>query len=636
MENMSIYHFENIDKNLLHTWTQLLDSIKLYSNKLIADCFFSVRVKLVVKVLNQISQESKLSKYDEKIFEYFHHLMWYYYQTINLYEQNKDSITNLKVKEIMNGICNVLSAQLNQFEENQQNEYIYMYRIATKNPIRLEKDEIITKAKNKVLDAIFSINDKYIKSQIDFCYNLVFPNVLNSKDNHSTYISLLENIYKAIINNTIVSLYQTYSEITAESIEKLNNFQFRKAANFYYESINQEKENLEIIIKVQINALEDELKKMNIEALEQQKINQILDTLIEAYQHLGKEIEALATYFKKIESMSKEINLLNKQEFVNYITSEGLKNINDLSTKEFPNDIKILNDKINETKSNFEFRLNDIVKQIINYKMVCFNKENNAKIKVDSFIKDKSIMIDKFLECFISIKDYYDENKDVLFNTSYSEILKGIYETIEIKIESLKENKDIFLEAMSNVSNSLDFNLTKQTEQKIQLDILKFWYDKCFNEHFIDLVENMYNTINTHELLVKYMDNVKKQTNLKLDQVNKSYINFLKDSLLFELTTYEEILNYSVSRLRQTDVQIINDFISFIDLVSFKIDELLLQYDIETIKPKPYDLFDGKKHEILMAEKNKDFEKGQIIKLMNTGYKYNNAVIIRANVIAAK
>lgn len=639
MEKQSIGHLENIDKDLLCRWIEVLDTIKQYSNKLVNDCFFSIRVKLMVKILNQISKENKLSKYDEKIFEYFHHLMWYYYQTINLYEQNKEAITNPKVKDIMDGICTVLSSQLNQFEENQQNEYIYMDRITTRNPIRIEKDEIISKAKNKVLKSMSFINDKYNENQSDFCYNYVILNIFNSRDSHLTYITLLDDIYKGIINNTIDLLYQTYIEITMTSIEKINNLQFRKAANFYYESIKQEKENLEIIIKVQINALEDELKNMNIEVLEHQKINQILDTLIEAYQHLGREIESLAAYFKEIESASKEINLLNKEQFVDYIVNEGSKKyIQDLSSKEFPNDIKILNDKINETKLDFEFELNKTTKEIIDYKLVCFNKANDIKNEVDNFIKDKTAMTNEFLECFIYIKNYYDENKESLFNTSYSDIFKGIYETIEIKIESLSENRDMFLETLYNVSNNLSFNITDQNKEKIQADILQLWYNKhpFSKKEFIDLLESIYNTIEQHEIILKYKNNVKKQKDLKLNQINKSYINFLKDSLLFELTTYEEILNYSISRLRQTDIEIVNDFVKVIDEVSSKIDKLLLQYNIETIKPNPYDLFDGKEHEILMAEKNKDFEKGQIIKLMNTGYKYNNAVIIRANVIAAK
>lgn len=639
MEKQSIGHLENIDKDLLCRWIEVLDTIKQYSNKLINDCFFSIRVKLMVKILNQISKENKLSKYDEKIFEYFHHLMWYYYQTINLYEQNKESITNPKVKDIMDGICTVLSSQLNQFEENQQNEYIYMDRITTRNPIRIEKDEIISKAKNKVLKSMSFINDKYNENQNDFCYNYVISNILNSRDSHLTYITLLDDIYKGIINNTIDLLYQTYIEITMTSIEKINNLQFRKAANFYYESIKQEKENLEIIIKVQINALEDELKNMNIEVLEHQKINQILDTLIEAYQHLGREIESLAAYFKEIESASKEINLLNKEQFVDYIVNEGSKKyIQDLSSKEFPNDIKILNDKINETKLDFEFELNKTTKEIINYKLVCFNKSNDIKTEINNFIKDKTAMTNEFLECFIYIKNYYDENKESLFNTSYSDIFKGIYETIEIKIESLSENRDMFLENLYNVSNNLNFNIADQNKERIQADILQLWYNKhpFSKKEFIDLLESIYNAIEQHEIILKYKNNVKKQKDLKLNQINKSYINFLKDSLLFELTTYEEILNYSISRLRQTDIEIVNDFVKVIDEVSSKIDKLLLKYNIETIKPNPYDLFDGKEHEILMAEKNKDFEKGHIIKLMNTGYKYNNAVIIRANVIAAK
>ncbi len=57
---------------------------------------------------------------------------------------------------------------------------------------------------------------------------------------------------------------------------------------------------------------------------------------------------------------------------------------------------------------------------------------------------------------------------------------------------------------------------------------------------------------------------------------------------------------------------------------------------VDIIAPKPHDIFNGKEHEVIMAEKNNDFKKGEIIKLINSGYKNKNYIILRANVIAAK
>lgn len=626
---------ENVDAGLLNQWQETLNTLEKYSDKLIEDCFFSIRVKLMIKVLNQISKENRLSKYDEKIFEYFHHLIWYYYQTISLYEQNKEAITNSKAKEIIKGICTVLSSQLNQFEENQQHEYIYYDKRGTRNPIRIEKDEIISKAKNYVLKMLGVCFNTYIKEKSNICYKLTIPEILKSDDQHSCYIKLLEELYMGILNDTFNILYKIYIDTTKTSTEKINDLQFRKAANFYYESIKQEKENLEMIIKVQVNALEDELKHMDIEVLEQQKIHEILDTLIEAYQHLGREIESLSIYFKETESMAKEIILLSRQEFWDYIIEEGAKKyIQDLSFKQFPSDIQEFIVKINSSKITFEENFRNYIKEIINYRSICEN--TSIQSYTHNFIVDKTNMINEFLDCFIYIKEYYDLNAEQLNLTSHSDIFKGIYETIEIKLESLTENKDIFLENINK--NSTSYDISQADKYIVVENMLYYWFTKApSKEQFIETLEQLYIDFENDEIILKYKLNFEKQKQQQKIYFDKKYVQFLREHLLFELTTYEEILNYSVCRLRQEqELDAVKLFVETMDTVSFRIEELLKKYEIYTIKPKPYDIFDGKEQEVLMAEKHEGFEKGQIIKLMNTGYKYNNAVIIRANVIAAK
>lgn len=639
MDKESTNHLD-IEKGLLELWLEILNSMKAYSNKIILDCFFSLRVKFMIKVLNQIGKENRLSKYDERIFDYFHKLMWYYEQTISLYEQDKDIITNSKAKKIMEGIYTVLSSQLKQFEENQQHEYICLDKRSIKNPISIEKDEIIVKAKNLVLDSVETMLNSYTKSKQAACFKYVISELLNSNNSHDSYIKILNDIYLNIINDNIDNLYNVYSNITKDSTSKINNLQFRKAANFYYESIKQEKEILENIITVQVNALVDELKYMDIEVLEQQKINEILDTLIEAYQHLKREIESLAIYFKETENMIKEIEILNKPEFTDYIIDKGAKAyVNDLSQKPFPNDIFKLNNAIDLSKSNFKYKINELTNEIIDYKVVCINQNNNISDYITNFISEKANMIIEFINCFIGIKDFYELNSEALLNTKYNEILKGIYETIQIKLESLEENKKSFLESLKLLEASVKASITAKSKKVIEEDILAYWYSKCplSSNSFIEALEGLYIAIEHHDLILKYVEGLKKQNQQQQLNLNKKYLQFLKESLLFELTTYEEILNYSISKIKEeTELDIIKNFVLVIDETTQKLENLLLKYNIDTIKPKPHDLFNGKEHEVLMVEKQDDFEKGQIVKLMNTGYKYNDCVIIRANVIAAK
>jgi len=47
-------------------------------------------------------------------------------------------------------------------------------------------------------------------------------------------------------------------------------------------------------------------------------------------------------------------------------------------------------------------------------------------------------------------------------------------------------------------------------------------------------------------------------------------------------------------------------------------------------------MFNPKEHEVLMAESNADFKKGEIVKVMNSGYRRKDLILLRANVIAAR
>ena len=94
---------------------------------------------------------------------------------------------------------------------------------------------------------------------------------------------------------------------------------------------------------------------------------------------------------------------------------------------------------------------------------------------------------------------------------------------------------------------------------------------------------------------------------------------------------------YSVVRLRECSDEKIKDFTKYIDNMEDKMENTLMENNILLIKPNPHDMFDPKEHEVLLAEKNEQFLKGQIIKVVNYGYKKKDKGIIkRATIIAAK
>ena len=127
----------------------------------------------------------------------------------------------------------------------------------------------------------------------------------------------------------------------------------------------------------------------------------------------------------------------------------------------------------------------------------------------------------------------------------------------------------------------------------------------------------------------------------KIEKTFKPYIkkldDFIKNTILFEISTFQEIIYYSVVRLRESDDEKILDFTKYIDNIEVEIEKCLINNNILPIKPNPHDMFNAKEHEVLLAEKNEDFVKGQIIKVINYGYKKKDeGVIKRATIIAAK
>ena len=123
----------------------------------------------------------------------------------------------------------------------------------------------------------------------------------------------------------------------------------------------------------------------------------------------------------------------------------------------------------------------------------------------------------------------------------------------------------------------------------------------------------------------------------KIEQeADKKIIKFLREHLLFEMSTYEEIINYSVSKLRESQEDFIITYVKEIDALTHSIEEILKAYKIEFIHPNPHEKFNGKEHEVLMAEVREGFQKGEIIKTMNKGYMLDGQIILKANVIAGK
>ncbi|WP_058485682.1 nucleotide exchange factor GrpE [Defluviitalea phaphyphila] len=616
---------------LIKAWRNVLQAFDKFSRETIKNCFFHLKMKVMLKILHHLSEENKLSIYDEKIFEYFDELTKYYQITIDLFNKNKKNIKTGKAKEILDGICIVLAAQLKQFRENQRlNEGISEGK-SVENPIKIEKDKFITEQKISILDELDNIESRWEKKKINKIIIENRKNITEISKNKDDYYKFIKYIYTLLIEDVKEELYKCYIDKSKKGIEKLNDFHLRKAANFYYESIKQEKENIEAIIKIQVNALEEEIKEEAYKRAEEEIIQKILHTIREAYQHLGKEIEELESFFKEAENQSSKIKLYNYEEFQQYINKNGMEAyINDVKVRKKIglNDEKLLN--FYELYEEFNDKWEVFKKEGIKY----WDKINKEFIEnnVTKQIKNNIEMSEKILNLFLDFDKKYNNKEKLQLNTNYSPIIEGISQTINIKIESLKESIELFKEHIEGFLNNIKKDLKTFVKKSY---LIEESHGNFINKGLSETETNYLNELLEQEIKDFNEKLIKQHEKIK-QEVDKNIIKFLKEHLLFEISTYEEILHYSVSKLREEKEEIVLEYVKDIDNLTESIEEVLKFYKIEFINPTPHEKFNGKEHEVLMAEIREGFKKGEIIKTMNRGYLYNKQIVLKANVIAGK
>ncbi|HHW68140.1 MAG: hypothetical protein PWP07_1004 [Epulopiscium sp.] len=630
---------------LVEAWRKTLQAFDQFSKQSVKGCFFHMKMKVMLKILHHLSEENKLSIYDEKIFEYFDHLMNHYQKTIQLFQDNEQEIKTGKAKEILSGICTVLSSQLKQFRENQMVEQGISDPKASVNPIKAEKEKFLMDEKINILNQLDDLEDQWTKEEMEKTLLSLRKHLIDLAKDDTQQVQCVKEIYEGLIQNLKGPLYKCYAKKSKKGIEKLNDFHLRKAANFYYESIKQEKENVEAIIKIQVNALEEEMKNEAYEDREQQIIQEILHTIREAYQHLGKEIEELEQFFKEAEKQPNKIHISSPEEFETYLKVQGMDAyVNDLNVKSKLNykDREIV--EFNENYNAFNQIWNEFKKELFNHYNDKINQDNLLR-RIDLKLQNNMELSQKIIQSF---SDFYEKTKKgagEIVETEYTPIIEGIGETIHIKIESLKESLELFSEIknemLQRASEEFKEFISEKDFEKITEDLFEKFMIESMNEFPLeesDFTKKQLAFLDgkEEEGMAFLSDRLLRRQEKIEQEADKKIIKFLREHLLFEMSTYEEIINYSVSKLRESQEDFIITYVKEIDALTHSIEEILKAYKIEFIHPNPHEKFNGKEHEVLMAEVREGFQKGEIIKTMNKGYMLDGQIILKANVIAGK
>ncbi|MCL2840587.1 MAG: nucleotide exchange factor GrpE [Defluviitaleaceae bacterium] len=526
---------------------------------------------------------------DEGIYTCVVQLMEIYRNVITLAEEYQGGSPT--VKALLMGISELLDARIKALEEIESFSEV--------NPIAIEKEGILNKGITFVSENI----DAQAKS---FLVGL-----------REEYLCKWDKDFDAILKDEVHEIFGYYRDGMNFCIIHIDDISERPSLKHYFDLVEKECEELGIIIDSQASALEKAIKESFIDVQQDRNtplIHGTVDNLRKAY----KQTTLIINGFKEILQLS--INHptphCSFEEFKNYIDKILDANAEQFDGQEF---FKAL-------KEESMFLIDEMNTKFMKsaYKLQC---ELSQKILLGEEIID---VFSKVLQGLPAIEHY--ENVDGIDR----EILNGISETLQIKIDSLEESIQHFNQQGMEWVRELAIKkeaFSEEERQEIENEVGVKW-EACppSKENIDEFFERFVGC----EVFAPCSDRINKSVEHYTDKAQKSIFRFKKEVLLYEVSTYEEILTHSVSRLRESDNQTVKLAAALLDNTFNDLGIILKKNNIEVIKPIPHQLFDAKEHEVVVAEKEDGFERGEIIKLVTTGYKSNDQVILRANVIAAK
>jgi len=540
-------------------------------------------------------------------FTYCRRLMNNYSDAALMFASSQSLLMPEPVKSILMGVIAVLESRFNYFAEVTN---------SGSDPILTEMNELIKESVSRFSDAFLKITAQdetppYIPGDIVF-FAGGFD--LNSAVDYTNVMlrRMTESLFPLI--------YADFKSEYEDCVKLLNDMEKRKQMSFFYELLKNEHNELSIIINKQISGIEAETALWPKDGSEYKTVFEILTAFRQAYQYTGNFIKDTDTLIEG--ARNKTPAAYPYDEFCDYIRSFAAADAT-ISTVDCDKRAESFNPVLAELKTDFEAMFK--TKTSAAFVATGFG---HIVYRIKKYVSGNAAMADNLAGAFSKILKHYEQNHSQLETDRDFNIIKGIYETIAIKINCLEENKSILDDTAQELLDTGKSDIPELTDDFMS-KLFEIWLTNTVDTPDTDYILN-------HETYVEFFNKRKKQHDLLLERVFKKTQEYMKDYLLFEVSTYEEIMNYSVSRLEASESPACLEFAKVCAQVAVTLTDILKRDNITPIRPQPHEMFNPREHEALMAEKNEDFQKGEIIKFMNCGYKQNDTVIIRANVIAAK
>ena len=449
------------------------------------------------------------------------------------------------------------------------------------NPIEYERSLIVTSGLLKIKEGMNMRQEETVNSfELSSTLNISFGELLNQhmRDKYESYYDSLNNEVTAILT-------------------ELNDSEKRKELQKYVSFL----EGQELMLKNFIY--------INLE------IGQEMESLSTSSELTGKYIYPLRQLFQDIHTSISDVKHVfrKKQEFkpLEIRNIDKIIEANILRDKRLKELIEIIEDDKNNTVDRIITHINDELTKTSTTELKKI-KNNSTKFELLSFI-----IIELFEECLECVVGF---NLDKIDNDIHTKIIQGVTDTLHLKYDSLKDKDSAY-------------HLAKK-ESYLEYSEAFIQFKNNFEQECESYLEEAISGSTTSFSLAqgKFLKMIEKQNedSLEFD------LDYYKKDILFELRTLEDLMHQSVDKLKVSSEDQCIKFVECVEQMNRLIMSQLKRNNIVAIRPKEHDVFNGKLHEILVAEEVEGYNKGQIIRTQNSGYLYGNRVLVRASVIAAK
>jgi molecular chaperone GrpE (heat shock protein) len=619
--------------------------------------FWTLEYSIMDRIIITAGRDARLNDYDEKLFTLYKSMVTLYQKVVDFYEYHRTHLHTVSLSKIMRSSYRQINERLRQFRAAWDGQ--------SDNPITMERIQIISERAANFSCRFEEMSKDYKRTvwRNDFESTKKILLAFSSVEEILAYFpSYIEGIKDSARNFFMEKTYEQCRVAVESSIETLSNPHNREIMEYYFNLLAGEGEFLSNLIHTRINVLERELQQNTGNSQEQRMVRLFLELLHDCGEFYAANAPELIISFQEARNQKESACFENldsyKRAFNEILEIAGVS-----LKKDYLEEACLYAAYISELSEIFRQHVEAIVDNII-------SKEENRLAEFSEKAESTSAMADGIYAVFSKLIEIFPALELADASPEETEIAKAINETILIKLESLQENKDVFYQTIKTMidewnnvdksaaempaadvpeENSQDINSADAQisgAQKIDADtltpaLIRSWkkifeflpeteaeLDEKFNLFFEQLEEEP----EIKALLREKVDDV----NSKIEKFCSTITDLKRNVILFEISTYEEILQYSVSRLRNSESAPILEYATLLDKAMENIEIILELNDIVIIKPEPNEMFNGKEHDVLMAEKSSEFEKGRIIKRMTSGYKQDGKVLLRANVIAAR